>query len=84
MRSAAGRLQGERQLNNEGGADLWDEFVTELRLKATPQLNFVWIKGHATQIHTDRETTTTLDTWETMLQTHWRLPLRHITQLRRH
>ena len=30
-------LQGERQLNNEGNADLWDEFVTELRLKTMRQ-----------------------------------------------
>ena len=30
VRVAAGLLQGERQLNNEGNADLWDEFVTEV------------------------------------------------------
>ena len=60
-RIALGLLQGERQLNNEGDADLWDEFVTGVRLTATRQLSFVWIKGHATRIHIDREITTTLD-----------------------
>ena len=48
VRIVTGLLQGERQLNNEGDEDLWDEFVTELRLKDTRQLNFVWIKGHTT------------------------------------
>ena len=48
---ATGLLQGERQSSNEGDANLWDEFVTELRLKATQQPSFVWIKGHATKIH---------------------------------
>ena len=42
--SATGLLQGERQLDNEGDAGLWDEFMTELRLKATRQLDFVWSK----------------------------------------
>ena len=60
VRIAAGLLQGERQLNNESNADLWDEFLTELRLKTTRQLDFVWIKGHATKFHIDREITTTL------------------------
>ena len=44
VRIATGLLQSERHLNNEGGADLWDEVVTELRLKATRQLGFVWVK----------------------------------------
>ena len=39
----------------------WDQFVTELRLKAARKLSFVWIKGHATKFHIDREITTTLD-----------------------
>ena len=53
---ATGLLQGDRQLNNEGDAGLWDEFVMELRLKATPR-----VKGHATKVHIDREITTTLE-----------------------
>ena len=32
-----------------------------LRLKATRQLSFLWIKGHATKNHIDREIPTTLD-----------------------
>ena len=50
VRIATRLLQGESQLNNEGDADLWHEFVTELRLKATEQLSFVWIKGHSMQL----------------------------------
>ena len=80
VRVAVGLLQGERQFNNECDADLWDEFVTELRLKATRQLD-VWVKGHATKVHIGRSP---LWTKELMLQTHWHLPLRRITQLRRH
>ena len=59
-RIATGVLRGERQLNNEGNADLCDEFVTELRLKTTRQLNFVWVKGRVTKVHIDREITTNL------------------------
>ena len=59
---ATGLLQGERQLNNEDCADLWDEFVTGLRLKSTRQLDLVWVKVHATKVHIDREITTSLDT----------------------
>ena len=47
VRIATGLLHGERQSNNEGDADLWNEFVTELGLKATRQLDFVWVKEHA-------------------------------------
>ena len=47
---ATGLLPGERHLNNESDAELLDEFVTELRLKATRQLSFLWIKRHATKI----------------------------------
>ena len=61
VRIATGLSQGERQLNNKGTADLWDEFLTELRLKTTRQLDFVWVAGHATKVHIDREITTTLD-----------------------
>ena len=51
----------------EGNGDLWDEFVTELRLRTTRHLDFVWVKGYPTKVHIDREITTTLDT---RLQTH--------------
>ena len=52
VRTAAGLLQGENQVITEGNADLWDlwdEFVTGLRLKTTRQLDFVWVRGHATK-----------------------------------
>ena len=61
VRVAVGLLQCERQLNNEGKAALWAEFVTDLRLKTTRLLDFVWVKGHSTKVHIDRQVTTTLD-----------------------
>ena len=42
VRVVTGLLKGERQLNTEGNADVWNELVTELRLKTTRRLNFVW------------------------------------------
>ena len=51
VRVAIGLLQGERQLNNEGNADSWIEFETELRLRTTRRLHFVWVTGHATKVH---------------------------------
>ena len=60
-RRKPGLLQGERQLNTEGNADLWPEYVSELRLKATRRLHFVCVKGHEMKCHIDRRTTTTLD-----------------------
>ena len=56
-----GLLQGERQLHTEGNADSWAEFVSVLRLKTTRRVHFEWVKGHATKVHIDRETSTTPD-----------------------
>ena len=77
VRIATGILQRETQLNNESDADLWDEFVTKLRAKATRQLSFVWIKRHATKIHISRRSPPLWTREETMMRTHWRLLLRH-------
>ena len=85
VRIATGPLQGEREMHNKGDADLWVAFVTELRLKDTRQPNFVLDQNDTRQKSTLTGRSPPLWTKEeTMLQTHWRLPLRNITQLRRH
>ena len=61
VRIATSRARGETQKCNEGNADLWDKFGTELRLKATWRLDFVWVEGRATMLHIDRQITTTLN-----------------------
>ena len=61
VRIATSRTRGETQKCNEGNADLWDEFGTELRLKATRRLDFVWVKRDATKLHIDWQITNTLN-----------------------
>ena len=61
VRIATSRARGETHKCNEGNADLWDVFQTVLRLKATRRLDFVWVKGHATKLHIDRQITTSLN-----------------------
>ena len=53
MRIATGLLNGERQPNTEGSADLWAEFVSELGLKTTRRLHLVRVKGHSTKKSAD-------------------------------
>ena len=60
LRTATSRARGETQKCNEGNADPWIELGTELRLKARRRLDFVWVKGHATKVHIDRQITTNL------------------------
>ena len=78
VRIATSRVRGETQKCNEENADLWNEFETVPRLNDTRRLEFVWVKGHATKAHIDRQVTTSLTP-----QTHWHLLLRHITRHRR-
>ena len=61
VRIATSRIRGETQRCNEENADLWNEFETVLRLNDTRRLEFVWVKGHATRAHIDRQVTTTLN-----------------------
>ena len=61
VRIATGRKRGATQKCNEENADLWNEFETVLRLDDTRRLEFVWVKGHATKAHIDRQVTTTLN-----------------------
>ena len=68
---------------NDGNADLWDEFGTELRLNATRRLDFVWVEGHAAKLHIDWQITATLNKGVMTPHTHWHLPRRHITLHRR-
>ena len=60
-RIATSRTRGETQKCNEENADLWNEFETVLRINDTRRLEFVWVKGHATKAHIDRQVTTTLN-----------------------
>ena len=60
VRIATSRASGETQKGNEGNADLWEEFETVLRRNTTRRLGFVWVKGHATKVHIDRQITTSL------------------------
>ena len=59
VRIAPSRTRGETQKCNEEKADL--SFETLLRLNDTRRLEFVWVKGHATKAHLDRQVTTTLN-----------------------
>ena len=52
---------GETQKCNEENSDLRNEFETVLRLNDKRRLEFVWVKGHATKAHIDRQVTTTLN-----------------------
>ena len=61
MRLATSRRRGETQKCHEENADLWNEFETVLTLNDTRRLEFVWVKGHATKAHIDRQVTTTLN-----------------------
>ena len=61
MSPATRRTRGETQKCNEENADLKNEFETVLRLNDTRRLEFVWVKGHATKPHVDRQVTTTLN-----------------------
>ena len=61
MRIAAGLYEERRKGANESNTDLLDEFGEELRLKGTRRLDCVWVKGHATEAHVDRQITCTLD-----------------------
>ena len=60
VRIAATSTRGETQNGNEGNTDLRDEFETKLRLNAT-RLDFVWIRGHANELHIDRCIITSLN-----------------------
>ena len=61
VRTATSRTRGETQQCNDENADLWKEFETVWRLDDTRRLKFVWVKGHATKIHIDRQITTSLN-----------------------
>ena len=50
IRIAAGLLLGERQLETEGNAYLWAEFVSELRLETARRLHFVWVEEVTTTL----------------------------------
>ena len=60
VRIATSRVRGETQKCNEKNADLWNEFENVLKINDT-RLEFVWVKGHATRAHIDRQVTTTLN-----------------------
>ena len=50
-----------RRKATRGNADLQEEFETVLRRNTTRRLGFVWVVGHATKVHIDRQITTSLD-----------------------
>ena len=80
VRIATSRTRGETQKCNEGNADLWDVFETQLRLTATRRFDFV--RGHATKLHIDRQITTSLnnrgndaaDSWASAAAAHHAAP----------
>ena len=55
VRIATSRIRGETQKCNEENEDLWNEFETVLKINDTRRLEFVWVKGHATKPHIDRQ-----------------------------
>ena len=44
---------------NEENEDLWNEFETVFKTNDRRRLEFMWVKGHATKAHIDRQVTTT-------------------------
>ena len=75
VRIACGLSQCEREMNTEGNADLWAEFVSELKLKTTRHLHVVWVKGYASPQRLTKGEMTLLEHSLPLLQ--------HTMQLRR-